>query len=154
MAYTLGSRSSEVGRVVGLNPLLPVTFGTGAYVWRSFRKGGRETVGRSGGLRAVWFANRFHPPFMVNALLGLRWSLGVIGDARGFRYEGLQVEQPTLLLFGEEDEYFGLDATQEADLRAGLPNLTIKRLVKRNHDWLLFYPDEAADAIARFLLTP
>ena len=35
MAYTLGSRTSDVQRIVGINPLLPVGFGWGGFALRS-----------------------------------------------------------------------------------------------------------------------
>lgn len=63
----------------------------------------------------------------------------------------MNVTQPTLILYGERDEFFDLDERITEQIKGSFPHVTIKRLSKLNHDWPVFHPKLAAREISDFV---
>ena len=78
-------------------------------------------------------------------------SIDTVKDIRNFTYSNIAVTQPTLILYGEKDEFFNLDDRIKEHIKCSFAHLTIKRLNKLNHDWPVFYPKLADQEIRDFI---
>lgn len=150
VSFSLAAAAPHLVRwLVGLNPALPIAFGPSGLLRRSLRKGARETIGREG-LKAVWFANLFHPSFVYHGLRDLRTTTRIIQDISRLDYADLHIPQPALMVYGEDDELFHLSPFVQRQLHKTFDHLTIERLPGLNHDWPVFQPVRAALAIGSF----
>ncbi len=154
VAMTAAAAGLDARRIVGLNPALPVDYGRAGFLARSMVKSAREATGLGGGLAGVRFSARFHGPFLRDTLADLRGAARFMRAARDLDLRTLRVQQPTLVLFAERDEYFKLDPNAERALFEAVADLRLKRLARLNHDWPVFHPDRAADEILPFLALP
>ncbi len=147
LSFYLGAHSDIPHTLVALNPALPVQFGRLGFVARSLYKGARQTIGRTGGLRGVVFANRLHTPLVLGMARAPRTSARFLKAAQTLSYNDLNVSQPTTLLFAQRDEYFHLKPTLQNHLHQHFHNLRIKPLPDLTHDWPVLNPNCAARAL-------
>jgi len=151
VAFRIGNNLSEKFYLIGVNPILPVDYGLLGFMGRAFYKYIIESIGSAGGLKSVLFANTKALPFALNLIRNTSASIATIWDICNFSYKNMYVTQPTLILYGERDEFFDLDEKVKDRIKNSFDQLTIKRLSKLNHDWLIFYPKLAAREINEFL---
>jgi len=151
VAFRIGDYLSEQFYLVGINPVLPVGYGLLGFTARTIYKNIRESLGITGGLRAVFFGNTIPLYSIFNLLKNRDASIATVLDIRNFTYKNMNVTQPTLILYGESDEFFDLDEGITEQIKGSFKQMTIKRLSKLNHDWLIFYPKLAAREIYDFL---
>jgi len=151
VAFRIGNNLSEKFYLISVNPVLPVDYGLLGFTVKATYKHIVESVGITGGLRAVLFANTNALPVTFNLLRNMGASIETIWDVCNFKYQNIHVTQPTLILYGEKDEFFDLDEKVEEQIKGSFDQLTIKRLSKLNHDWLIFHPKLAAHKISEFV---
>jgi len=146
VSYTLAARSDAVRWAVGLNPLLPPSCGPGRLIGRSLRKGASESIGREG-LKALLFANKFHGSFLYHTLRDLKNTAQLASNVCRFDYTDLRVTQPSAMIWGERDEYFRLTPFVERQIELAFDDIRIERLPELNHDWPVYRPEHAVQAI-------
>ncbi len=151
VAFRIGDTLSECFYLIGMNPVLPVDYGLLEFTARAIYKNIRESLGITGGLRAVLFGNIILLPALFNLLRNMIASIDTVSDIRNFTYHIMNVTQPTLILYGEKDEFFNLDDRITEQIKHSFAHLTIKRLSKLNHDWPIFHPKLAAQEISDFI---
>jgi len=151
VAFKTGDILSEYFYLVGMNPVLPVDYDLLGFTARAIYKNIRESLGIAGGFRAVLFGNTILPPALFNLLKNMSASIDTVKDIRSFTYHNMSVTQPTLILYGEKDEFFNLDDRVNEQIKCSFAHLTIKRLNKLNHDWPIFHPKLAAQEISDFI---
>lgn len=151
VAFKTGDILSEYVCLVGMNPVLPVDYDLFGFIARAIYKNIRESMGITGGLRAIRFGNAIGPFALFNLPRNMPASIHTLKDIRNFTYQKMTVAQPTLILYGEKDEFFKLDGGINDHIKGSFAHLTIKRLNKFNHDWPIFYPKLAAQEISDFI---
>ncbi len=151
VAFRIADKVSEQFCLIGINPVLPVDYGILGFTVRTIYKNLRESLGIAGGLKAMLFGNSILVSSLFNLLKDKGSSIDIVSDIRSFTYHTLQVTQPTLILYGERDEFFTLDEKITGQIKGAFKKATIKRLGKMNHDWLIFYPELAVREINGFV---
>lgn len=151
VAFTMGDTVSKQSYLIGINPVLPVEYGLLGFAVRAVYKNIRESLGITGGLRAIRFGNTTPILSLFNLLRNRCASIYTVSDIRNFTYHNMNVIQPTLILYGEKDEFFDLDKKVTEQIKGSFKQVTIKRLSKLNHDWLIFYPKLATREICNFV---
>ena len=151
VAFKTGDMLSENFYLVGMNPVLPVDYDLFGFIARAIYKNTRESLGITGGFRAVRFGNTIPPFALINLLRNVSASIDTVKDIRNFTYHNMAVMQPTLILYGEKDEFFSLDGRIKEHIKCSFAQLTIKRFNKFNHDWPIFYPTLADQEIRDFI---
>ncbi len=138
VAFTVGNNSSEVKKLVGIDPILPTNYGFLGFV--------RKTKG-------ILSKNKsLKKGFYINLLKNVKVLEKIVSDVSNFNYEHLNVKQPSLILYGEDDEYFRLDDKIEEHINKSFRNLTIKRFPKKEHLWLIHEPSIADKETIDFLI--
>ena len=151
VSFRIGENSSEPNSIIGINPVLPIEYGLLGFTGRAIHKGIRESLGITGGLKALIFGNTFSMYFIYNLTKDIRSSVETISDISRFSYKNRKVLQPTLILYGNEDEFFNLNEEVEMEMQEYFENITIEILPGFNHDWPIFHPKRAAKEISDFL---
>lgn len=151
IAFKTGDRLPETACLVGLSPVLPVGYDLFGFTARAIYKNARESIGITGGIRAVRFGHTIGPVALWNLLKNIPASIHTVKDIRRFSFCNMRVQQPTLILYGERDEFFNLNGKINEHIKRSFAHLTIKRLNKCNHDWPIFYPERAAREIRTFV---
>lgn len=151
VAFRIGDNLSGQFYLIGVNPILPVDYGLLGFAARTTYKSIREFLGITGGLRAVLLGTTLLLSAPFNLLRNRRESIDLVSDIRNFRFQNMNVTQPTLILYGERDEFFDLDEMVTEQIKGSFDRVTIKRLSKLNHDWLIFHPKLAAREISDFV---
>jgi len=150
VAFRIGNNVSDHFYLIGINPVLPVDYGLLGFTARATYKSIRESLGITGGLRAILLGNTVPIPAILNLLRNMGASIDAVSDICNLTYQNMNVTQPTLILYGEKDEFFILDEGITRQIKDSFDRVTIKRLSKLNHDWLIFYPELAAQEISNF----
>lgn len=151
VAFKTGDILPEYVYLVGMNPVLPVDYDLSGFIARVIYKNIRESFGITGGVRAIRFGMTILPFAIFNLLRNMGATIHTVEDIRNFSYQKRPVAQPTLILYGEKDEFFKLDGEINDHLKDSFAHVTIKRLKKFNHDWPIFYPKLAAQEIGNFI---
>ena len=151
VAFRMGDKLSEPFYLIAINPVLPIDYGHLGFSARAHYKNIRASLGIAGGLRSVVFGLTIPLPTFFNLLRNVNASIEIISDIRNFNYQKMHVTQPSLILYGENDEFFDLDGRITEQINRAFDRLIIKRLNKLNHDWPIFYPKLAAREISDFL---
>ena len=145
----LASQSSSTQTVTLLNPLMPVDFGLVGFVWKEFA-GLMASLEREETRRTLANGRKVLGPLVLNFLKKSRASLALIRSLSGFTYQE-RITQPALLLYGEQDNWFSLTPSMEQAMCTAIPDLTVKRLPDRGHQWPLHYPSQATEELLAFL---
>lgn len=151
VAFRIGDNLAEQFYLISINPLLPVEYGILGFAARAAYKNIREFLGITGGFPAVRLGTTILISSLYNLLRNRRVSIDIVSDIRNFTYQSMNVTQPTLILYGERDEFFDLDEKITEQIKGSFQRVTIKRLNKLNHDWLIFHPKLAAREIIDFV---
>jgi len=151
VAFRIGNIVSDHFYLISINPALPVDYGLLGFTARATYKHIRESLGITGGIRAVLLVNTAPIPAILNLLRNIDASIDTVSDICNFTYHNMNVTQPTLILYGEKDEFFVLDEGITKQIKCSFDSVTIKRLSRLNHDWLIFYPELAAQEISNFV---
>ena len=151
VSFRIGENLPGQFYLIGVNPILPVDYGLLGFAVRTTYKSIREFLGITGGLRAVLLGTTLLTSAPFNLLRNRRGSIDLVSDIRNFRFQNMNVTQPTLILYGERDEFFDLDEMITEQIKGSFDRVTIKRLSKLNHDWLIFHPKLAAREISDFV---
>jgi len=152
VALAAGSRYSCISDLIAINPILPVSYSIPGFAVRAVHKTNREIWGLEGELSSRGFGLSVSAQFMANLLRKPLSSYRIIKDICMFDYSHVQVTQPALVLYGEDDEYFKMDDANEKTLRNAVHRVLIKRIPERNHDWPVFNPRQASGEINNFLV--
>jgi len=99
----------------------------------------------------VLFGNSILLTSLFNLLKDKGASIDIVSDIAHFTYHAMHVTQPTLILYGEKDEFFLLNKKITEQIKGAFKKVTIKRLGRMNHDWLIFYPELAIQEISDFM---
>tara|TARA_Y100000034_G_scaffold115112_1_gene151949 strand:- start:1103 stop:1876 length:774 start_codon:yes stop_codon:yes gene_type:complete len=151
IAIVSSSHNKDISDIVAINPLLPIDYSVWGFSIRALYKGNREILGIDGEKSSTKFGLVIPIPFGINLVKDLGSSYKLIRDICDFNYEGIKIEQPTLFLYGEDDEYFRLHEKNEDLLKKTASNGRVKRIPKRNHDWPIFNPDQASEEVNQFI---
>ncbi|MBU1205218.1 MAG: alpha/beta hydrolase [Nanoarchaeota archaeon] len=138
VAFTVGNNSSEAKKLVGIDPILPTSYGFFGFVRKT-----NEILSKNKSLKKG---------FYINLLKNVKVSKKIVSDISDFNYENFDVKQPSLIIYGEDDEYFRLDDKIEKHVNKAFRNLTIKKFPKKEHVWLILEPDIAAKETIDFLI--
>ncbi len=124
VAFKTGDILSEYFYLVGMNPVLPVGYDLLGFTARAIYKNIRESLGITGGFRAVLFGNTILLPALFDLLRNMSASIDTFKDIRSSTYLNMNVTQPTLILYGEKDEFFNLDDGVNEQIKCSFAYLT------------------------------
>lgn len=152
IALYIAAQSGKVRRVVGINPVLPTSHHWSWFYPKVHFMNLRELFGAAGGWNSMRFGLKIPIPFAFNIFRNPKSSYRLVKEISNFDYAHLKVKQPTLILFGESDEFFAMGGETTKKIKKSIPKIRIQRLGKVfNHNWLIFYPRTAAFKITGFL---
>ena len=95
-----------------------------------------------------------NPDFIEKARERYGRAFQFLEDIAGFSYEGMHVNQPTLMLYAGDDEVFQLDEDTRKELEGAfddLDNLVIRVVEDRKHFWPISHPKEIRDHVFGFV---
>jgi pimeloyl-ACP methyl ester carboxylesterase len=147
VGFTMATNSSDITQTIGINPTLPVAYGTNSFLRKSIYKGIRETLGLAGGFKSVKFGLTLPLPFAFNLARNFKASSKTVADICAHDYSKIEVTQPSTILYGTDDEFFQLTQSIEEKIKRSFKNLDIKKIKKMNHDWPIFWQRYAASLI-------
>ena len=76
--------------------------------------------------------------------------MDLLDDIAHFKYRDFYVQQPALILQGDDDEIFKLDTELEDEISSAFKDLKSMHYPSGNHEWCVFEPKEAAKQIKAF----
>lgn len=152
ISFILGEEAPcDVGLIIAINPMITNNPNYSNFLIGPLKTGIRKMLGFYGGLKSIPRAMRISLESIINILRNLNASASNLSDITKFNYDSLAIKQPTLILFGDRDEYFTLDDRTEEQINKAFCQLEIKRLNGYGHDWPLFKGEETAQHIKDFL---
>lgn len=152
VAINMAAQCPSVKRVIGINPVLPTVHHWSWFYPKVHLMNLREIFGAAGGLNSMIFGLKIPLPFAFNIFRNPVASYRLVKEISKFDYANLKVSQPTLILFGESDEFFALEGETTKKIKKCIPKVRIQRLGKIfNHNWLIFYPRTATLKVTGFL---
>ncbi len=146
----LAKGSPGLTMLVMANPVMENDNNLLTFSIKAVYKTAKELFGLTGGLQGPKMVFRTSPGFMLNRMANQKKSNETIRSICDYAPTG-KVAQPSLLLYGSDDEYFKLD---EDRIKESFSDLKIIKKPGYNHDWIALYPDEAAEDIKGFLTRP
>jgi len=158
IALHLAPTYPNIRSIVAINPLFPVTYWENGFIMRFIYKTLREVIGVPGENNSTGFGLTIPLALVADSIRDPSASSKLTTSICNFVYSG-EVTQPTLILYGEDDEYFDWGETPykgylrgiEGRVKGIAPMAEIVPLKNRNHDWLIFSPRRAASEITRFI---
>lgn len=145
VALIAAAQSDYFSDVIVINPLLPVNYGIIGFGWKVLYK----AIKKDQTFENVTWEGRL--PFILNFFQNPFTSLRMINHMSSYRYEGIEVRQPALILYGEDDHYFNLDDKNSQVLSKVMVNGKTKRFPRHSHVWPIHEPNLAYEEITGFL---
>jgi pimeloyl-ACP methyl ester carboxylesterase len=156
IAFMLASSTNIAKSVVGLSPLLPVSYGFVNFSLRHFLIRFNQFSLRAGDnleekLKAQKYAVLNFFPYLFNLNKKPFQTISLIKSISKFSLNNLNFSVPTLILYPERDEFFSLSSENKNKMQQVMKNLQLKTLPQKIHEWPMFDHQRCEQEIITFI---
>ena len=146
LAAIHATRCKNVENVVLIDPAEPVSYGINEMRRRVMKKRVKELLFFDG-WKGFSFTIKMIIPFFYHMFKDYKGLKNLTIEIDEYKYEGVKVKKPTLLLYGSLDELFNYDVKF---MKTKFSKLKSKSFVKK-HDWIILDPELGYKEIKKFL---
>ena len=145
------SKDKEITDVIAINPMMGIDYGLYGLTVRRIKIFFKELFGVKGEIGSTKFALKTAIPYLTYLLKDPKSSKQIIKEITKYENIGFTVEQPALILYGEDDEYYNLASKNSHKLKTIAPDLELITLRNKHHNWPIFSPKKTKIYIDDFI---
>ena len=150
LAIKLASQDDKYPDLVALNPSLPVNYGVGTHMLRWGHKFFKELMKIEGAEGTGKTPLTKRAAYFGNILKNIPASYQAINSMSKFNYDGIVANQPALVLWAQNDEYYDLNDENRNLLDKVLPNAAFHLIPGKGHVWPIHFPTIVAKDLSNF----